>query len=151
MDKKDLTKLSKILYELLFSRFPEWEAYAKPSTSEYDDLKKSLYIAIPSPINKDHFISITERGDCIEIAYSNGNLQMNAEQQITGEDIETTQDAIEFIDDIIKEKIVVGQEKTFWGLGSKLLSLRFINALESQNKKFINAYSWQGNFNKTIS
>ena len=156
MEKEDLNELSKILYEQLFSCFPEWEQYAELFDSGHFDSKlrfvpngkKRLYIEIPSPVNKDHYISITERGDCIEIAYSNGNPQKNAEQQIGGDDLETVEATIEFVEEILEEKILVGQERTFWGLGNKLCPMFFLTPAESQKKKFVNVYSWKGTFNR---
>jgi hypothetical protein len=151
MEKEDLTELSKILYERLFNRFPEWQKYVEFLNSEYEIGKKSLFITIPSPVNKKHFLSILERGDCIEISYSDGNPQNASEYQTTGEQNLCVKSAVDFVEDVIGEKFIVGQKKSFWGLGNKLLSLDFIYSTDFQDKKFVNTYSWQGNFNKTSS
>jgi hypothetical protein len=152
MENKDLTELSRILYEQLFTSFPDWEKYAEFSIGENDTEKQSLYVVIPSPANENHCILIEERGDCIEIAYSNGNPQMNAERQLMGtKDIFCVENAIEFIEEVIDEKIVVGQDRGFRIVGNKLLPLRFMSLEEAKDKRPVNVYSWQGNFNRTDS
>jgi hypothetical protein len=152
MGEKLLTELSKILDRKLFAGFPEWKKYAEIVEADYDINQKSLYLKIPSTINDRHFLSILERGDCIEIGYCDGNPLALIEKQILCEsdsDSLCVEAAIEFVEKIVNEEIVIGRKSASWWSGNNLLS--FINRAEIKEKKFARIYSWQGNFNSSIS
>jgi hypothetical protein len=147
-----LTELSKTLYRKLFNAFPEWQKHAEIVDADYDINQKSLYLKIPSPVNERHFLSILERGDCIEVAFSNENPSTAAEAQILCEPdngILCVEAVIEFVEEIVNEEIVIGQRHTSWLSRRKLL--RFINRTEIEKKKFAEIYSWRGKFNGSIS
>ncbi|HEX8737073.1 MAG TPA: hypothetical protein VF721_17205 [Pyrinomonadaceae bacterium] len=155
MEEKTLTELSKILDRKLFASFPEWEKYAEFDDAEYDVNQKSLGLKIPSPATDRHFLLILERGDCIEVSFHDGNLGMIAERQMMcgqNNDNFCVEAAIEFLEEIVSEKVLIAKNHSSWL--SRLIeskSLSFIKPAEIEEKKFARIYSWQGNFNSSIS
>ncbi|MDQ3798268.1 MAG: hypothetical protein M3384_02355 [Acidobacteriota bacterium] len=152
MEDELLSELSGILSRKLFAAFPEWRKYAEIVDADYDINRKSLYLKIPSPADERHSLSILERGDCIEVGFSDGNPMTAAESQIICErnnDSLCVEAAIEFVEKIINEEILIGHKRASWLSGNKLLS--FINRAEANKKKFARIYSWRGNFNNSIS
>jgi hypothetical protein len=152
VEEKLLTELSKTLYRKLFNEFPEWQKYAEIVDADYDINQKSLYLKIPAPVDERHFLSILERGDCIEVAFSNENPSTAAEAQILCEqdnDILCVEAVIQFVRKIVNEEIVIGQRHASWLSRRKLLS--FIKRAKTDEKKFAKIYSWRGNFNSSVS
>jgi hypothetical protein len=149
VEEKLLTEFSKILYRELLAVFPEWQNHTEIVVSDYDINQKSLCLQIPSPANDHCFLSVLERGDCIEVGFSDGNPSTAAEKQLGGEEFsDAVEGAIEFIREIVDEKVLIAQNHRSWS-ENKLLS--FINRAEIEKKKFARIYSWRGNFSSSIS
>lgn len=153
MNQTSLTELSEILKSQLFAKFPEWQKCAEIVESDFNiEESSSLYFQIPSPVNKNCFLSILERGDCIEVSFSDGNSMGTSERQIIcekGVEIECVAAAIDFIEEIIDEKVVIGRECLSWLFGSKDAPSCFIetNELAKKRKKLVSISSWKGKYN----
>ena len=156
MNKKSLTKLSETLKSELLAQFPEWQKYVEIFESHFNSGKfSSLYVEIPSPIDENCFLSISDRDYCVEIGFYDGNPPGPAERQIgcsEGFEDEDVAEVIEFIKEIIDEKIVAGRERMFWLFGNKAAPPQFIETigLDKKRKKLVSICSWKGKFNRKI-
>jgi hypothetical protein len=84
MDQESLTPLSMILLQSLRDRFPEWEPFMEAVESESENGKGCLDFRIPAPSDDGRFISVRERGDCIEVGFSDGEPPGGAERLLIG-------------------------------------------------------------------
>jgi hypothetical protein len=81
-----LTELAEILWQQIFTRFPEWQECAELVESEANDDLKSLYVRVYSPADEQSYLSILERADCIEVSFSDGAPPGGAESQMICEE-----------------------------------------------------------------
>ena len=151
MNRELLTELSEILWRRLFARFPEWQEYAEIVESEASDDLKSLYVRVHSPADEQSYLSILERADCIEVSFSDGDPPGGAESQIICEEESESscvEAALEFIKEIIDEKVVIGRERSTWLTGHKPLPPQFIASreIEGKRRELVSVRSWKGQF-----
>jgi len=151
MNREPLTGLSKILWRQVFTRFPEWREYAEIVESEAGDDYKSLYVRVHSPADKESYLSILERDDCIEVSVSDGDPPGGAERQMVceeGSESLCVEAAIEFIQEIIDEKVVIGRERSSWLSGHKPFPPQFIASteIEAKRKRLVSVLSWKGSY-----
>src|SRR5829696_8958729 len=149
MNREPLTELSEILWRRLFTRFPEWQEYAEIVESEASDDLKSVHVRVQSPADEQSYLSILERGDCIEVGFSDGDPPGGAESLIIceeGSESLCVESAIEFVQDIIDEKIVIRRERSTWLTGHKPLPPQFIASteIEAKRRSLVSARSWKG-------
>jgi hypothetical protein len=138
MNREPLTELSEILWRQLFIRFPEWQEYAEIVESEASDDYKSLYVRVTSPADRESYLSILERDDCIEVSFSDGEPPGGAERQMVceeGSESLCVEAVIEFIHEIMDEKVVIGRERSSWQSGHKPLPPQFIATTELEGKR----------------
>lgn len=77
-----------------------------------------------SPADEKSYLSILERGDSIEVSFNDGDPPGGAEsQRICEEGTESScvEAALEFIQEIIDEKVVIERERSTWLTGCKPL------------------------------
>ena len=146
-----LTELSEILWRQVFTRFPEWQEYAEIVESEAGDDYKSLYMRIHSPVDDESYLSILERVDCIEVSFSDGDPPGGAERQIVceeGSENLCVEAVIDFIEEIMDEKVVIGRGRSSWFTGHKPLPPQFIASteIEAKRKSLIGVRSWKGRY-----
>lgn len=150
MRQKSFTKLSEILLSQLSGQFPEWQKHLEIAESDFNNGKySSLYIEVPSPLDKSRFLSILDRGDCIEVGFDDGGRPAGpAERQIIcneGSETECVARTIEFVKEIIDEQTVLGRELLFWPLKNKAAPPSFIGISELEKKNLVSIRSWKGN------
>jgi hypothetical protein len=151
MNGEPLTELSEVLWRHLFTRFPEWREYAEIVESEASEELRSLYVRVYSPADEKSYLSILERGDCIEVSFSDGDPPGAAESQILceeGSESSCVEAVLEFIQEIIDEKIVIGRERSTWLTGHKALPPQFIASreIEGKRRRLVSVRSWKGQF-----
>jgi len=152
MNREPLTELSEILWRQLFTRFPEWQQVAEIVESEASDDYNSLYLRVHSPADKESYLSILERADCIEVSVGDGDPPGGAERQMVceeGSESLCVEAVIEFIQEIIDEKVIIGRERSSWLTGQKPLPPRFIASteIEAKRKRLVSIRSWKGRYN----
>jgi hypothetical protein len=154
MDQESLTPLSSILSRTLRARFHEWEPYIEAVEAESGNNEQYLDFRIPAPNDETHFLSIRERGDCIEVCFSDGRPPGGAERLLIcepGEERQCVNAALEFIVKIIEEKVVVARESSSLVRG-RTLPPSFMNAKELPSKKgLVNVVSWRGTHDMEIN
>lgn len=149
VNRESLTELSEILWREVFTRFPEWQEYAEIVESEAsDDLK---YVRVYSPADEQSYLSILERGDCIEVSFGDGDPPGGAESQIICEEGSESlcfESVIEFIREIIDEKVVIGRERSTWLTGHKPLPPQFLASreIEGKRRRLLSVRSWKGRY-----
>ena len=151
MNREPLTGLSKILWRQVFTRFPEWQEYAEIVESEGGDNYRSLYVRVHSPAVEKSHLSILERDDCIEVSLSDGDPPGGAERQMVceeGSERSCVEAVMEFIQEIIDEKVVIGRERSSWISGHKPLPPQFIASaeIEGKRKRLASVRSWKGTY-----
>jgi len=151
VNTESLTELSSVLWRQLFIRFPEWHEYAEIVESEASDDYKSLYVRIRAPADGESYLLILERDDCIEVSFSDGAPPGGAERQIVceqGSESLCVEAVIEFIQEIIDEKIVIGRERSSWLSGHKPLPPQFMASteIEANRKMLVSVRSWKGKY-----
>src|SRR5215210_7177317 len=151
MIREPLTELSEILWRRLFTRFPEWQEYAEIVESEASDDLKSLYVRVYSPADEQSYLSILERGDCIEVSFGDGDPPGGTERQIIceeGSESLCVESVIEFIREIIDEKVVIGRERSTWLTGHKPLPPQFLASreIEGKRRRLLSTRSWKGRY-----
>jgi hypothetical protein len=151
VNREPITELSAILWRHLFTRFPEWQEYAEIVESEASDELNSLYVRVYSPADEKSYLSIIERADCIEVSFSDGDPPGGAESQIICEEESESscvEAALELIQEIIDEKVVIGRERSTWLTGHKPLSPQFIVSREivGKRRRLVSVRSWKGHF-----
>jgi hypothetical protein len=149
MNREPLTELSEILWRQVFTRFPEWQEYAEFVESEAGVDYKSLYLRVHSPADNESHLSILERDDCIEVSVSDGEPPGGDERQIVCEEGSGSlcvEAVMEFIQEIIDEKVVIGRERSSWLSGHKHLPPQFIalTDIEAKRKRLVSVRSWKG-------
>jgi hypothetical protein len=125
MNRESPTDLSEILWRHLFTRFPEWQDHA-------------LYVRVYSPADEQSYLSILARDDCIEISFSDGVPPGGAESQIVceeGSESLCVAAAIEYVQEIIDEKVVIGRERSTRLTEHKTLLPQFIASSEIEAKR----------------
>jgi hypothetical protein len=125
MNRESPTDLSEILWRHLFTRFPEWQDHA-------------LYVRVYSPADEQSYLSILARDDCIEISFSDGVPPGGAERQIVceeGSESLCVAAAIEYVQEIIDEKVVIGRERSTRLTEHKTLLPQFIASSEIEAKR----------------
>jgi hypothetical protein len=152
MNREPLTELSEMLRQHVFTRFPEWRDLAEIVGSEASDDLKSLYVRVYSPADEQSYLSILERGDCIEVSFSDGDPPGGAEIQLIceqGAERFCVEAVIEFIQEIIDEKVVIGRERSVWLTGHKPLPPQFIASteIEAKRRRLVSVHSWKGRYN----
>jgi hypothetical protein len=154
MNTDSLTHLSKIVWRKLFAKYPEWERFAETVVPDYEPEEskvRSLYLRVLSPADENCCLSVLERGDCIEIAFSDGRPPGGAERQIICDENSEGQcvnEAIEFIEDILNERVVLCRERATWPFRWWPPSFLDANEIESKKKRPVSIRSWRGTFNK---
>ena len=151
MNKEPLSALSEILWRQVFTRFPEWQEYAEIVDSEAGGNYKSLYLRVHSPADES-YLSILERDDCIEVSFSDGDPPGGAERQMVceeGSESLCVGAVIDFIQEIIDEKVVIGRERSSWLTRHKPLPPHFIatTEIEANRKWLVSVSSWKGRYN----
>jgi hypothetical protein len=129
MNREPLTELSEILWRQVFTRFPEWQEYAEVVESKARDDCKSLYVRVCSPADKESYLSILERDDCIEVSLSDGDPPGGADRQMLcegGSESLCVEAVVEIVEEIIDEKVVIGRVRSSWPSGHKALPPEFI-------------------------
>ena len=147
MDQESLTMLSMILLQSLRDRFPEWEPFMDAVESESENGKRCLDFRIPGPSDDGRFISMRERGDCIEVGFSDGEPPGGAEHLLIGgpgEEGQLVEAAVEFAEQIIDEKIFIGREASW--LRKSGLPPSFMTAEDLPRKKLLKVVSWRGTY-----
>jgi hypothetical protein len=152
MNRECLTELSEILWLQVFIRFPEWQEYAAIVDSEANGNYKRLYLRVHSPADDESYLSILERDDCIEVSFSDGDPPGGAERQMVceeGSESLCVGAVIDFIQEIIDEKVVIGRERSSWLSGHKPLPPQFIatTEIEANRKRLVSVRSWKGRYN----
>jgi hypothetical protein len=152
MNREPLTELSEMLWWHIFTRFPEWQDHAEIVESESNDDVKSLYVVVRSPADEQCYLSILEGGDCIEVSFSDGDPPGGAESLIIceeGSEGPCVESALDFIQEIIDERIVIGRERSTWLTGHKPLPPQFIasSEIEAKRRKLASVRSWNGRYN----
>ena len=125
MNRDPLTKLFESLWRHYSTRFPEWQQYAEIVGSDANIDLMSLYLRVHSPAENESYLSISERDDRIEVSFSYGDPSGGAESQIICEEESESscvEAALEFIQEIIDEKVVIGRERSTWLTGHKQAS-----------------------------
>jgi hypothetical protein len=154
MQRESLTELSKLLKSELLAEFPEWQKHIAAAKSKANAGSFStLYIKIPCPADETRFLSISDRGDCLEIGFYDGDPPGPAESQIhccTGAAAKCVAEAIDFVKEITEEKFVAGRERMWWFFGNKLAPPQFVEAQESEKKKLVRVRSWKGDYDREI-
>ena len=159
MNTESLTHLSKILWQQLSAQFPKWQRYAETVEVEYETNgadNQRLYVRVASPADEKCYLSVLERGDCIEISFSDGKPPGGAEAQIIcdgGAEDSGVEAAIEFIQKIVDERIVIGRGRSLWFTGFIPSSPSFMEAdeVEGKRKKLVSVRSWKGNYNWDVA
>jgi hypothetical protein len=152
MKREPLTELSEILWRQVFTRFPEWQEYAELVDSEASDDYKSLYLRVHSAADDESYLSILEREDCIEVSFSDGDRPGGAEIQMVceeGSENPCVGAIIDFIQEIIDEKVVIGRERSSWLTGHKPLPPQILPSteIEGKKKRLVRVRSWKGRYN----
>jgi hypothetical protein len=152
MNRESPTDLSEILWRHLFTRFPEWQDHAQFVESEASDDLESLYVRVYSPADEQSYLSILERDDCIEISFSDGVPPGGAERQIVceeGSESLCVAAAIEYVQEIIDEKVVIGRERSTRLTEHKTLLPQFIasSEIEAKRRRLVSVRSWKGRYN----
>ena len=152
VNTESLTELSGVLWWQVFTRFPEWQEYAEIVESEASNDLESLYVRVRSSADEQSYLSILERGDCIEVSFSDGHPPGGAESEIIcdeGLESSCVEAALEFIQEIIDEKVVIGRERSTWLTGHKPLPPQFIISTEIEAKlgRVVSIRSWKGRYN----
>ena len=152
MNTESLTELSSVLWRQVFTRFPEWQEYAEIVESEASNDLESLYVRVRSSADEQSYLSILERGDCIEVSFSDGHPPGGAESLIIcdeGLESSCVEAALEFIREIIDEKVVIWRERSTWLTGHKPLPPQFIASTEIEAKRgrVVSIRSWKGRYN----
>jgi hypothetical protein len=153
MNREPLTEVSGILWRHLFTRFPEWQDLAEIVESETSGDYKSLYLQVYSPADEKSYLSILERADCIEVSFSDGDPPGGAESQIIceeGSESLCVEAVIDFIQEIIDEKVVIGRERSSRLTGHKPLPPQFISSteIEAKRRRLLSVRSWKGQFDR---
>jgi len=151
LDQESLTTLSMILLQILEDRFPEWEPFMEAVESESENDKRCLDFRIPAPSDDGRFISVRERGDCIEVGFSDGEPPGGTERLLIGDRGEErllVEAAIEFVEQIIDEKIFIGREASW--LWHSAMPPTFMTAEELPRKKLLKVVSWHGTYDSAI-
>jgi hypothetical protein len=152
VNRESLTELSEILWREVFTRFPEWQEYAEIVESEASKDLKSLYVRVQSPADEQSYLSILERDDCIEVSFSDGDPPGGAESQMVceeGSESLCVEAVLEFIQEIIDEKVVIGRGRSVWLTGHKPLPPQFIASteIEAKRRRLVSVRSWKGRYN----
>jgi hypothetical protein len=139
------------LWLQLFTRFPEWREYAEIVESEARDDYRSLCVRLHSPADEKSYLSILERDDRIEVSLSDGDPPGGAERQVVCEEGSGSlcvEAVIDFVQEIIDEKVVIGRERSSWPSGHKPLPPQFIASIEieAKGKRLVSVSSWKGTY-----
>jgi hypothetical protein len=108
--------------------------------SEASDDLESLYVRVYSPADEQGYLSILERDDCIEIGFSDRDPPGGAENQILceeGSESLGVAAAIEYVQEIIDEKVVIGRERSTWLTGHKPLPPQFLAPSKERFSAFV--------------
>ena len=151
MDKESLTPLSRILSEKFNDAFPEWAQYVEMVKSEGGDSEKSLDVRIPSLID-GRYISIRERGDCIEVCFSDGRPPGGAERLLIcerGTEMQCVAASIQLMKEIVDEELVIVRERSSPLLGGNALPPTFVTSNEIlRRKRPLSVVSWRGKYDE---
>jgi len=151
MREESLTTLSSILSQKFNDAFPEWAQYIEMVKSEGGDNAQCFGVSIPSPID-GRYISIRERGDCIEVCFSDGRQPGGAERLHIcerGEEMQCVEASIQLMKEIVDEKLVIVRERSSPLLGGVALPPTFVSSNEiSRRKRLVSVVSWRGKYDE---
>jgi hypothetical protein len=147
-----LTQISQELADQVENLFPDWLKYAaffNPECGTEDD-SRSLCLQVPSPSDSQCWLSIVDRCDCIEVAFSDGQPPGPAEKQFgdcrDGFHKACVENALQFVKEIVADEVVVVRERRPWLLGGGSTGTGFTttNELNDDQHKITRIRSWQG-------
>ena len=141
---EELCKLSRIIYNDVIHRFPDWEQFAMDVECDYDPNLRCLWIKVPSLGSPGYYLSLLERGDCVEISFGEEAPPNIAEQQL---DENSSEDILNFLKSVVSERLAIARETRSWKnlfLGD---SLGFISTDQIDQKRFEEIISWNGTYN----
>jgi hypothetical protein len=94
-------------------------------------------VRVYSPADEQSYLSILERGDCIEVSISDGDSSGGAASQIICEEGSESLcvAAIEVVQEIMDEKVDIGRERSTWLTGYKPLPPQYLALTEIERKR----------------
>jgi hypothetical protein len=151
---------SQVLASELFDRFPEWLPFAEvyePVDPRDESDPGSLYLRVPSPVpNSRQHLGVHHRGDNFEVFYGDGEPPGPAEALFIYKPRsvrEVATAAVDFLAEIVAERILLGRERPPRFLRFLHSQQRFIPREELTAKRkrgLASITSWRGTFEEMI-